>query len=336
MTKTDIMNQVLMDMQPELTDEQLSDLKNSLVKVMYTIEIISQVTDLVINENDNNKYLTKFEAVLTIEQKSPKTIYHYKNSTKKFLNYVNKNFRDITSDDINYYLAYLMTRKEGKKLSGTSLDNERKFIKGFFNWLYDNEYITRNPFNKINAIRRNEIRKEVLTGLDISSIKEVCKNKREIALIDFLSSTGVRVSECSSLKINDIDFRSGDVKIYSTKTRTHRTVFLDDVSLKHLTEYISSKKICSEYVFSCERNSNNMKKQYINNIIKDLSHRAKINKHITCHSFRKTLASKLFRRKIMSVEEISTMLGHSPSTCVKFYISIDSNDIKNNYQKSTY
>lgn len=335
MTRDDIMNQVLIDMYTELTNEQLSDLKNSLTKVLYSVEIISKITDLVTCDDDNYKLLSKFEAILTIEQKSPKTIYHYKNSTKKFLTFTNKNFRDISTDDINYYFAYLMTKKDGKKLSGTSLDNERKFIKGFFNWLYDNEYITRNPFNKINPIRRNEIKKEILTGLDIDAIKESCITKRDIALIDFLSVTGVRVSECSQLKINDVNFRTGDVMIYSNKTKTHRTVFLDEVTLKHLTEYISCRNNISKYVFTNNNGICRLNAQSINNIIGKITSRSNIHKHITCHSFRKTLASKLFRRKIMSVEEISTMLGHSPSTCVKFYISIDSNDIKNNYQRST-
>ena len=96
-----------------------------------------------------------------------------------------------------------------------------------------------------------------------------------------------------------------------------------DVFCKHSIKLTTNNGICR------------LNAQSINNIIGKITSRSNIHKHITCHSFRKTLASKLFRRKIMSVEEISTMLGHSPSTCVKFYISIDSNDIKNNYQRST-
>lgn len=330
MDKNIVIDSVILYMANELDDKQLNSLRNCLGKVLYKYEFTELFSE--INENDNELFVKRFESDLTVEGLSSKTIEQYTRTTLKFLNYTNKNFREIDKNDIMEYFGMLSS----KGLSPTTIDNTRKFIKSFFNWCIHNEFIYKNPFNKIKKIRRNIIKNDVLSEMEIETLRDSCKDKRELALIDFLSATGVRVSECSRLKIKNVDLTNGRCIIYSTKTKTYREVFLDAKAIKHISDYrkeLSARNIVSEYLFTSYVKGLNtrLSENSIESILHNVSKRANINKNITVHIFRKTLATKLHRKGAKPIT-ISSILGHENfSTTEKYYINVNKSDLLYEY-----
>lgn len=336
MMKNELTNSIIMMMSMDLTTEQCQRLKNCLDIVLHQYDISKSTTEVAcLMEDDNYKYLKRFEIDMRIQGLSEKSITNYVRETKKMLEFFGKNFRNITKDDISYYLAILIR----KGLSNNTVDNTRKFIKAFYNWCTYNEIIERNPFLKIKCIKRSPIKKETLTEHEIESMRDACTTKRDIAMVDFLNSTGLRVSEFTSLKLNDLDLSTGKCTVFSEKTDTTRNVFLDAKALKHICDYrneLIKRGINSEYIFTRERNIKNNKPLDNNTVEKRLqkiASNANVNKHVTVHTFRKTFASKC-SRKGMSPTTICSLLGHSDfTTTAKYYININNEDVKYEYDK---
>lgn len=336
MVKDEIINNVIVMIGNDLDSNQLKKLKTCLQISLYKYDVVKQTTEIVcLEEDDNEKYLKKFCVDLKVQGLSDKTIAQYIRETTRMFDYIGKNFRNIDKDDITYYLAYLSS----KNLSTTTVDNARKYVKSFFSWLVYNDYLTKNPFVKIKCIRREPVKKEVLSEHDVEVLRDACSTKRELALVDFLNSTGVRVSECSSLKINDINFVNGKCNIYSNKTKTWRTVFLDAKALKHMIDYrteLSMRGVHSDYLFVSDRGKGTRKqlsKCSIEKILRDIKNKTNINRKITVHTFRKTFASRLYRKGVQPMS-IAVLLGHKDfTTTAKFYVDINKNDLKNEYDR---
>lgn len=328
MMKDDYINAVLMEMTTILNREQLAELKNVLIRVSY-LTSDNNTSELSTVIDDTDSYIRKFELSMTVEEKSEKTISQYVRATKKFFAIIGKNFREISGDDALYYMAYL---KKYSTNSATSRDNERKYIKAFFNWLFDNEYIYRNPFDKVKPIKRNDKKKEILTETEIEKMRDECKNDvRNTAIIDFMLATGIRVSELEALNISDVNLKTGEVSIYGQKTNTWRTVYIDAKATKHLEDYLLIRKDDCEALFVGRKNKKRLSKKAYEDIIRGLAISCGIAKHCTVHIFRKILVSKLYSKKLMGVGEIATIMGHSIATLQKHYLLLDNRNIKNAY-----
>ena len=322
-SKEDYINSVIMYMSNELTKEQLEHLKACMSKMLYNYDLIT-VNNTVVE--DDSVYIQKFAKELRVQGKSEKTISQYIRETQLFLNTIGKSFINITKDDIINY----MQMKLDNGVSPSSVDNSRKFIKQFFNYALDNELILSNPFNRVKSIKRNPIKKEILTDEELEELRDACISKRELALIDFLDSTGLRVSEVSNLKMSDVNLTKGTCRVYSTKTLKERTVCLTAKAVKHISDYREELKRMgktSEYLFVSYRGNNTkLQNASIQKILHTITSRTNIKKHITVHTFRKSLASKLCRRGA-SPMMISELLGHSFSTSQKHYIKMTSDDV---------
>lgn len=334
--KSNIICRILMEMSELIDDSELRVLKDCLHRNLYGFVLVEESTEIVVLDRiDNADILKKFLFEKKIEGLSDATLLQYKRETERFFDVVNKHYSDIKPDDINYYLAILMS----KHLSVNSVDNARKFIKPFFKWLYENEYIYKDVFINIKPIKRIDKQKEFLTSEEITKVRDASRDDlRSMALIDLLLSTGIRVSECSNLKISDVDFEKGEVSIYSTKTNDWRKVYLDANALKHLQDYLNMRTDTSTYLFTNLRRSRNgeicqMSKSAIEKSIHQYCQKADIKKHCTVHIFRKTLATRLYKRG-MDITVIAKILGHkSVTTTEKYYLTICDSDIKYQYSK---
>lgn len=326
-TKNELINNILFAMQDKIDSEGLSFLKDVLLRNLYGINLSKEITEISVLDNDNEKYIKLFAVQKLTEELSQKTVKQYVRAAKNFLDSVNKNFRDISTEDILYYFLLL----KNKGLSATSRDNERRYIKCFFNWLHENDYISKNPFIKIKSIKQHEKQKEVLTGREIEMIRDECKNNvRDLAIIDFLLATGVRVSECVALNISDVDFVSGRVSVYGNKTHKWRTVFLDDKALKHLQDYIYSRTDTCTALFINKRNKR-ISASCLESLCHSYSEKCGIQKHCTVHTFRKTLAYRLHNSN-MDISEIANILGHSVQVLCKYYLYISIDNMQCNYK----
>lgn len=335
MNNEEIKNRILMEMNNIIDNDSLKKLKMCLERNFYGVVIVDESTELSnFKSNTNEQMLHRFVFEEKINGLSDNTIKQYKRETEKFFLLINKHYSEVTPDDISYYLASLMT----KKISINSVDNSRKFLKPFFKWLYESEHIKKDIFLKIKPIKRTEKQKDFFTDEEIVNIRDACQeDKRSLALVDFLLSTGLRVSECSNLKLENIDFNTGVVNVYATKTSQWRKVYLDSNALKHLNDYLNTRTDTCPYVFVNTKQTKGkitrMKNDSIQKIVQKYCQRAKIHKHCHVHLFRKTLATRLYRHG-MDIKMIATILGHkSITTTEMYYLSLYGNDIQHLYSK---
>lgn len=337
MLKDELKNKIILDMVDILCGDQLNELKRCLDRNFYNVIVKKSKVEAYEDHADTNeKMLKKFIFHRRLEGLSDKTLDQYSLHTKKLFSVVDKHYADINSDDISYYLSTLMMKGN----SNTTINNNRKFIKSFFKWLYENEYIPKDIFKKIKPIKYEDKQKEFLTDFEIVHLRDACGDDvRGLALIDFLLSTGVRVSECSMVKISDVDFATNSVNIYATKTKKWRKVYLDSNASKHLRDYLKSRTDSCEYLFAnVRRNANgeitNMSPSTIQQIVKGYCSKADIQKQsCTVHLFRKTLATRLKQRGV-DLPIISKILGHGAvSTTEKYYLSLLDEDIRYAYMK---
>ena len=331
----ELKNRILMEMVNIINCEDIKKLKRCLDRNFYGYTITENSTDIIAVEKiSNEKMLLRFQFERSLEGISQKSLKQYIRESNKFLLFVNKHYSDVTSEDIQYYLFYLM---DCGTMSATSVDNSRKFLKAFFKWLYENEFITKDLFLKIKPIKRIEKQKDFLTNNEIVSIRDSAKDDiRALALIDTLLSTGLRVSECSNLKISDINFEKDEITVYATKTNTWRKVYLDSYAKEHLRSYLMNRKDNNPYVFvnirKCNGSITKMSNGSIEKLIQKYCYKI-INRHCSVHLFRKTLATRL-KRMGMDITDIAKLLGHkSIKTTEQFYLTVCDNDIHYMYMK---
>lgn len=333
MTTQELSNSIINSMIPYLNPNQVNLLSATLTKELYDYDIVKKTTDISVYKDDNvnEMFLKKYAIEKRVQGMSERTIEQYINATSNFLNTIQKDFHFITKDDVTYYFALLM--KNGR-LSNTSIDNTRRFISPFFSWCLENDYIEKNPFKGVKRVKQDKKIKELLNDKDIVLLKDNCKTERELALIDFLLSTGIRVSELKNLKTENINLMSGEVTIYGEKTRTWRKVYLNADALKHMTDYLNNRKYISEYVFCCTRKPYGKisSSETIEKEIRIIADRANINKHCTVHLFRRTLATRLYK-KGMDMKYIAKLLGHSVRVLEECYLVLSDDDIKEKYMK---
>lgn len=310
--------------------EQLNLIRNIVMISLEDYDVKPKQTELATATAGevNRKLLKMYVAELKVNGKSEKTIKQYVRNTTKLLEACNKVCVDITSNDVLLYFAKL--QMSGTLTQSTIVDI-CKSTRPFFLWMLDNGYIQKNPYTKLHLKDNEAKKKEILTSEEILKLRDSCVLPVDLALLDFLVSTGVRVEECHRLNIEDINFVSNYVSVYAPKTKRYRTVFLTPEASKHIQDYLDFRHDDNPalFVFRGSRMSN----QCIEVHLRRLAERAGINKHCTVHLFRRTLASTL-HAKGMNDLDIATILGHNDvQTTIKYYINNDIGNLEHNFSK---
>lgn len=325
--KEKITSLILNDLSGFLDQKQFELLQSSLIRHLYNVEISESNTSLAATRVDNDVALRYFAMSLSVEQHSKKTIRQYIRSARSLFEFINKDFRDINTEDIKYYLAYMSKTRNWKS---STTNNIRKFTKSFFSWAHENEYISKNPFTKIKAFKISQPAKTTLSDNELELIRDTAQTTFSRAIVDFLCSTGVRVSELCLLDRDDINLSTGKVNIFAPKTQTWRIVYLDAKAKKHLFDYFQTRTDTNPAAF-LTKTGIRIYPRSIELLIHSLTTACGISKHVTVHTFRKTLASRLFRRHV-DLLTIATILGHSSTaTTEKYYIKVDCDDVQYQY-----
>ena len=332
------MDDTLCQMQGLLSQSQLERLKQCLIANLHDVKLEKELYELSVEVDDNVKYLRTFVAARRLEGMSEKTLRSYVFYTKAFLSAVNKNFRDITTIDIQYYLSnYEATHKISKR----SIDNMRKGINGWFLWLEETEAIQVNPFRKVHKIAYEKKPVVTLSSEDIVNIREYLHgNIRSRAMVEFLLATGVRVSEFCAIDVDDVDYINNKVTIHSAKKRNKedRTVFLTAEAKKYLIDYQNLRKEHgwdnSPALFQSNRkNGSRFTERLVNEELRRIEGELHLDKKLTCHIFRRTLASRLHARGMSNVD-VAKILGHEDcSTAEKYYINVAVDRLQYDYAK---
>lgn len=342
--KNELIQDIIYKSSTFLSDEELRKISDVLIVEFRDYLIKKDCFELSTDLDDNEKYFRLFIATKKLEGMSKKTISHYVYETRKALDFLNKNFRDVTNLDIQFYLSEY---ERFHNVSRRSLDNMRRHIAGYYNWLELQGYISLNPLRRVGKISYEKKEVQVLTDYEIQLIREYLSGVdtkysiRLRAIVEFLLATGVRVSELCSCSRSDIDFQKREVRIVCAKKRDRRTrtIFLNTEAIFYLNKYFEYRDKRGWNNSNSLFQGNNSKSQGINDRevnsqLNKLGVAAGItNKKLTVHIFRKTLASRLYSRGFKPAD-IAYILGHADTrTSETYYIHIDKEDIKRSYMK---
>lgn len=314
---------------PDLTETQLKAIQSKLFIYVNDYDINKRETSIVPYDNYLPENYKIYFVSRKIEGLSQKTLDLYNLYLNDFFFTVNKPLEKITSNDIRVYLYQI---QEQRNISNRTLDSRRAAIYAFFEWSTNEEYIMKNPCRSVRKINYERTLKEPLNDIELEKVRVSCETIREKALVEFLYSSGARVTEASNIKISDIDFNKREVALFG-KGNKHRKSYINAKCVLYLHEYLNTRKGESEYVFISERHPyDKLKKEAIERIIKTIGKRAKLERTLTPHLFRHTLATDLLNRGT-PITEVQKILGHENINTTTIYAKVSNDDIKNSHSK---
>lgn len=266
-----------------------------------------------------------------IEGLSEDTLSNYDLILNRFFQDVSKPLSEINPNDIRVYL-YQFQKNSTRPCSDVYLNNIRVVLNGFFNWCVDEDYISKNPCKPIKSIHCETKPREPLTDIEMELVRHACDNYRDIALVEFLYSTGCRVSEVANLKISDIDFERKEVQLFG-KGKKHRTSYINARAEIALRCYLATRKDNSPNLFVRLRQPHSgLTKAGIEHIIHELGVRAKINRNVYPHLIRHTTATSALNRG-MNISELKELLGHEKMDTTLIYAKIAKNAVHTSHAK---
>ncbi len=276
----------------------------------------------------NDEYLKMFLDAKTIEGCSPRTIRYYKATIEKMLQHMEQPIRKITTEDMRNYLSEY---QRWNRCSKVTVDNVRRNISSFFSWLEEENYILKSPMKRIHKIKTNQQVKEIISDEDIEKLRDSCSCKRDLAMIDLLYSTGIRVGELVNLNISDVDFEARECVVFG-KGGKERKVYFDAKAKLHLLEYLQKRKDDNPALFvSLDVPYSRLKISGVEIRIRELGKKADLSR-IHPHKFRRTMATRAID-KGMPIEQVQRLLGHSQIDTTMQYAMVNQNNVKNSHRK---
>lgn len=312
---------ILNDMSDYLSIAQMKQLQETLVKRLEYDTFEKEVID-------NNEYLIFFLSAKQVEGCSKRTIDYYQSTIAKMLNIIDIPIRKITTETIREYLIEYQTINDCSKVT---IDNIRRNLSSFFSWLEEENHILKNPVKRIKKIKAGTIVKETISDEIIEIMRDSCTCTRDLAIIDMLYSTGIRVGELVNLDISDINFHERECVVYG-KGNKERRVYFDAKTKLHLEKYISERNDSSKALFVT------LNKPYSRLQISGVEIR--IRKHgrslgyenIHPHKFRRTMATRAID-KGMPIEQVQQLLGHQQIDTTMKYAMVNQNNVKISHKK---
>ena len=309
-----------------MSKEQISAVDMALTALFRKYDVSESCTELAVCDDSNERIINTYIASMRLEGRSEKTLKQYYDALTKLLDEIPKNIKDIKTNDIRYHLAHYQSTH---KVSNATVNNKRKFLSAFFVWATKEEIIDRNPMLKINSIKEKYVTKKPFSDIELAKIRDVLKNDREKALVEFLLSTGCRVSEVAGLKVEDVNFRDGECVVCG-KGNKERTVYINNKAMYYLERYLPDKMDASRPLF-LNGWGKSMAKGNIEQLMRDIGKRAGVSK-VHPHRFRRTMATNAMKRG-MPVQYIQVILGHSKLDTTMIYCIYDKEMVKAEYLK---
>ena len=317
----DAIKYILVDMDEYLTANQSQKLQRVL---------ISRLTDQTksVSTVSNSNYLSMFLNAKKIEGCSERTLTYYKTTVEKLLDGITDPIRKVTTDDIREYLANYQGLNDCSK---TTIDNIRRNISSFFTWLEEEDYIIKSPMRRIHKIKTTKTVKEVISDEEIEKMRDKCKNLRDLAIIDLLYSTGIRIGELVRLNIDDIDFEERECIVFG-KGDKERRVYFDAKTKIHLTDYINSRFDTNPALFvTLDAPYDRLQISGVEIRLRHLGRELGINK-VHPHKFRRTMATRAID-KGMPIEQVQKLLGHSQIDTTMHYAIVNQTNVKVAHRK---
>ena len=319
--------EVLRRMQPVLEDEELRELKNVLHMVFAGCDV-AQKTEVQCVDDSWRIDLEDYLMSKALEGKSVDTVNRYRYELTRLLSYINKPVADITDGDISRYMrAY----KSIREVQNSTLKGVRAVYSSFFVWLRDRDRVRRNPMVLVESIKVEKRVKRPFTDTEREKLLRNCATIRDKAMMEFLYSTAVRVSELASLNIDDVRWSTKDLIVYG-KGGKERTVYLNERTNMYLQEYLQSRTDNNQALFvGLKSPHNRLSKAGIEDMIRRTGERAGVEKAHP-HRFRGTSITNAINRG-MPLQEASIMAGHAKTETTMLYCNVDQESVKYHHKK---
>ena len=287
-------------------------------------EIQERITDLSLTDNSSERTLHKYIATKRIEGKAESTLKRYYTQNIKLLQFFNKPLHEYTVYDIRFYMAY---RSNQNNLSNQTLDGMRRCYCSFFSWCASEGFISKNPCVNLKKIKCQKQIKKPFSAIELDLIRKACSSCRDKALIEFLYSTGCRVSEVSSLNISDVNMDNGECNVIG-KGNKERIVYLTNNALLCLTDYLNTRTDHSKALF-IGKGTNRLSKNGIESLLHRIGNKANV-ENVHPYRFRRTLATNLLDNG-MTIQDVACILGHADLKTTQIYCYIEQNNVRNAY-----
>ena len=276
----------------------------------------------------NDELLKLFLSAKQVEGCSERSLKYYRTTLSKMNEKINKSVRQIETNDIRTYISNYENETSAGKVT---LDNIRRIISSFFAWLEDENYIVKSPVRRIHKVKTTRRVKETLTDENLEKLRDTCSNVRDLAILELLISTGMRVGEITRLNISDMNFQERSCIVLG-KGNSEREVYFSAKSKMYIKKYLETRTDDNEALFvSLIKPYNRLGISGIEILIRNLGKDANINK-VHPHKFRRTMATMAID-KGMPIEQVQKLLGHIKIDTTMEYAMVNQNNVKNSHRK---
>lgn len=322
-----MVQQIIQNIRQDLS-QILSENQMEAVSQILTKHLSALITDSSSSETVRSNLLPLFIAAKRVEGCSEKSLRYYESTIRNILVTINKPECQITTEDLRNYLD---TYQRRGTVSKVTLDNVRRILSSFFAWLEDEDYIVKSPVRRIHKVKTGKTVKETYSDESLELMRDHCNNTRDLAMIDLLASTGIRVGELVKLNRSDVDFEGRECIVFG-KGNKQRKVYFDARAKIHLQRYLSERTDDNKALFV------SLLKPYDRLQISGVEIRLrKIGKELNFHKvhphkFRRTLATMAID-KGMPIEQVQQLLGHQSIDTTLQYAMVNQNNVKESHRK---
>lgn len=319
--KVDFMNELEKGLSSEITANSMAAAMKIVADVLEGFELVKNVAQF----DEKDDFLECYTEALKVQGRSAKTIERYKYVITRMMKAVGVSTRRVT---VYHLRSYLAAEKERGVQEGT-LEGIRQCFTAYFNWLQRESLIDRNPTANLGAIKCPKKKKLIYSNREIDMLRSGCKTLRNRAILEFLISTGCRISEVTGLNRDQIDFQRSECIVHG-KGNKERTVFINDVTSMVLQRYLSERHDFIPALFISAR-MERITPGGVRCMLKELAQAVGV-EHVHPHKFRRTLATNMARHG-MPIQEVASILGHDKIDTTMKYVMLDTDDVKHDYRR---
>ena len=324
--RDELISEVVQRMLPYLDNKQLVNLQNNLKQVLqrYDVELINGVNSV----NDNQELVGKFISAKRVEGCSEKTLKYYLATIEAMNSSLEKDVRIIQTEDLRKYLTDYQMQNGSSKVT---IDNIRRILSSAFAWLEDEDYIIKSPVRRIHKVKTVSNIKETYTDEELELMRDNCEELRDLAIVDMLASTGMRIGEMVLLNRDDLNFNERECIVLG-KGSKERIVYFDARAKLHMQEYLKSRVDENPALFVTLRAPyKRIQIGGIENRLRELGKSLKISR-VHPHKFRRTLATMAID-KGMPIEQLQRLLGHQRIDTTLQYAMVKQSNVKIAHKK---
>ena len=323
--KEKVIKEIEQKMASILNNEQKEKLREVLLYTFFNIEVTNINDELI---EDTTDYAKLFISAKRIEGCSERTLNYYETTINNMIEKINKKVNYIETEDLRNYLSEYQSKNNCSKVT---IDNVRRILSSYFAWLEDEDYIVKSPVRRIHKVKATQTVKETYTDEELEEMRDACTEIRDLAIIDFLSSTGVRVGELVKLDKVDVNMQERSCVVLG-KGGKEREVYFDARTKIHLQNYLNARTDNNSALFvSLLKPYDRLNISGVEIRLRELGKKTNIRK-VHPHKFRRTMATRAID-KGMPIEQVQVLLGHRKIDTTLQYAMVNQNNVRNSHKR---